>query len=60
MPLTYHPHKTVWKKSGKWALLQTVGRGQEFILDLDSPECSEKYSSDKAEKWLVQIFSHAR
>lgn len=59
MPLTYHRDKSVWRKSGKWAFLQTVGRGQEFILDLDSPEHPEKYPCDKAYRWLAQIFRHA-
>lgn len=34
-PLSYHADPHRWKRSGKDCLLQTVGRGQEFVLDLD-------------------------
>lgn len=33
-PLTYHPDRTRWKRDGNHAYLQSVGRGQEFVLDL--------------------------
>ena len=58
-PLTYHGDRSKWKKSGKWAFLQTVGRGQEFILDLDSPGYPERYPADKAYEWLARLFRHA-
>jgi hypothetical protein len=58
-PLTYHGDRKKWQKSGKWTFLQTVGRGQEFILDLESPRHTERYSEDKAYKWLAELFRHA-
>lgn len=59
MPLTYHENQSRWKLAGRQALLQTVGRGQEFILDLDSPGYPERYPADKAYKWLARLFRHA-
>lgn len=58
-PLTYHGDRKKWKKSGKWTFLRTVGRGQEFILDLESHGYPETYPADKAYKWLAEIFRHA-
>lgn len=58
-PLTYHGNRRKWRKSGKWAFLQTVGRGQEFILDLESQGQVERYPVDKAYKWLAELFRHA-
>jgi hypothetical protein len=60
VPLTYHETKKRWKKSGKWAFLETVGRGQEFVLDLDSPGYPERYPATKAIKWVAKLLSHAR
>ncbi len=34
-PLTYHPKPGRWKPEEKYAYLRSVGRGQEFVLDLD-------------------------
>ena len=34
-PLTYHSDPTRWKKLGTQTILQSVARGQEFILDCD-------------------------
>ena len=34
-PLTYHSRRERWSPKGDRILLQTVGRGQEFVLDLD-------------------------
>ena len=34
-PLTYHGNLNRWKPEEKYAYLQSVGRGQEFVLDLD-------------------------
>ena len=34
-PLTYHPDATRWQRDDDYAYLQSVGRGQEFVLDLD-------------------------
>ena len=33
-PLTYHPDRKRWRHDDNHAYLQTVGRGQEFVLDL--------------------------
>ncbi len=50
-PLTYHPKPDRWKPDEEYAYLQSVGRGQEFVLDLD------QYPS--VTDWLVQsIFTH--
>ncbi len=45
--LSYHGNLERWKKEGDYVLLQTVGRGQEFVLD-----CS--YYLD-AIKWLKEL-----
>jgi hypothetical protein len=34
-PLSYHGDIKRWTKNGKTVLLQSVGRGQEFVLDCD-------------------------
>jgi hypothetical protein len=34
-PLTYHSNPSRWRAQGDRVLLQTVGRGQEFVLNLD-------------------------
>ena len=34
-PLTYHPDATRWQRDNDFAYLQSVGRGQEFVLDLE-------------------------
>ena len=34
-PLTYHPDATRWQHNDDHAYLQSVGRGQEFVLDLE-------------------------
>ena len=34
-PLTYHPDATRWQHNDDYACLQSVGRGQEFVLDLE-------------------------
>ena len=45
-PLTYHHNPDRWKHDEKYTYLQSVGRGQEFILDLDQyPDVTN---------WLVQ------
>ena len=33
-PLTYHPDTKRWQRDNANAYLQSVGRGQEFVLDL--------------------------
>ena len=41
-PLSYHPDPTRWNYSRNHAYLQSVGRGQEFVLDLEQyPEALE-------------------
>ena len=33
-PLTYHPDRRRWRRDENCAYLKSVGRGQEFVLDL--------------------------
>ena len=33
-PLTYHPDRRRWRRDSEHAYLRSVGRGQEFVLDL--------------------------
>jgi hypothetical protein len=47
-PLTYHLDKKRWTKMGNDVILNTVGKGQEFVLD-----CS---FYEQSEKWLKQYF----
>jgi hypothetical protein len=35
LPLSYHRNKNRWKLDGNHAILCSVGRGQEFVLDAD-------------------------
>lgn len=47
-PLSYHADPGRWKRAGKDCLLKTVGRGQEFVLDMDYyPEVYD---------WLKQVY----
>ena len=50
-PLTDHPKLDRWRYDDQYTYLQSVGRGQEFVLDLDQyPGVTD---------WLVQsIFTH--
>lgn len=50
-PLTYHGDPTRWTDCGSSTLLQTVGIGQEFVLD------AEQYP--EAREWLRSIFRAA-
>lgn len=34
-PLTFHPNLNRWKQDEEYAYLQSVGRGQEFVLNLN-------------------------
>ncbi len=48
-PMTYHPDRRRWRRDTEHAYLQTVGRGQEFVLDLAHyPEAVE---------WIFDIVS---
>ena len=48
-PLTYHPDPKRWRRDANHAYLQSVGRGQEFVLDLAHyPEAIE---------WLSDLVS---
>ena len=48
-PLTYHPDRKRWRRDAHHAYLQSVGRGQEFVLDLAHyPEAIE---------WLSDLVS---
>ena len=51
--LTYHPKLDRWRHDEQYTYLQSVGRGQEFVLDLDQyPDVTD---------WLIQsIFTHTR
>jgi hypothetical protein len=47
-PLTYHGDPIRWRRDGRWTRLRTVGRGQEFVLDVAAyPE---------AQRWLASLF----
>jgi hypothetical protein len=47
--LTYHARATRWRRTDDATLLQTVGQGQEFVLDADAyPE---------AIPWIAQLLS---
>ena len=35
IPLTYHPDRTRWRRDSNYSYLRSVGRGQEFVLDLE-------------------------
>ena len=49
-PLTYHPDPKRWRRDDDHAYLQSVGRGQEFVLDLPHyPEAAE---------WLASLASN--
>ena len=48
--LTYHEDKDRWQRDRKGALLETVARGQEFVLD-----CTE-YPQREVEQWLANLF----
>ena len=52
-PLTYHPKLDRWRYDDRYTYLQSVGRGQEFVLDLNQyPDVTD---------WLVQsVFTHDR
>ena len=48
-PLTYHPDRKRWRRDANNAYLQSVGRGQEFVMDLAHyPEATE---------WLSDLVS---
>ena len=50
LPLTYHPDRKRWQRDADHAYLRTVGRGQEFVLDLPHyPEAAE---------WLASLVSN--
>ena len=49
-PLTYHPDRKRWRRDANHACLQSVGRGQEFVLDLAHyPEATD---------WLSDLVSN--
>jgi putative DNA base modification enzyme with NMAD domain len=50
-PLSYHGKRTRWTECGTSMRLQSVGRGQEFVLDVD------RYPEARA--WLRSIFRAA-
>ncbi len=47
-PLSYHKNQTRWTRDGEFVQLKTVGRGQEFVLDLSA--------YPKAIGWLKNLF----
>jgi hypothetical protein len=51
LPLSHHQDPNRWGKNGRWATLETVGIGQEFVLDTDY--------HPKALEWLAGCFSEA-
>ena len=49
-PLTFHPDRRRWRRDASHAYLQSVGRGQEFVLDLAHyPEATD---------WLFDIVNN--
>ena len=47
-PLSYHRSEKRWHRAGPWAYVESVGRGQEFVIDADGiPE---------ADVWLHSLF----
>ena len=45
-PLTYHPDRKRWRRDANHTYLRSVGRGQEFVLDLAHyPEAFEWLSN---------------
>ncbi len=46
-PLTYHSDKKRWRKSGEFVKLESVARGQEFVLDC------EEYP--EAIRWALEL-----
>jgi hypothetical protein len=49
-PLTYHNDPSRWRKSGQRTILQSVARGQEFVLD-----CNEY---PEAPAWIMGLLKH--
>ena len=50
-PLTYHPDLGRWRTDANHAYLRSVGRGQEYVLDLAHyPEAVE---------WLTDLVANA-
>jgi hypothetical protein len=49
-PLSYHSDRRRWKRDATGCFLQTVGRGQEFVLDC------ERYP--EAHGWLADLFAN--
>jgi len=47
--LTYHRNPERWQRSGEHVLLKTVGRGQEFVQPVDSPQ--------QLAAWLTTLFA---
>lgn len=47
-PLSYHGRRDRWQRQGDRQLLQTVGRGQEFVLPLAEPH--------RAKAWLAALW----
>ena len=45
-PLTYHPDRKRWRRDADHAYLRSVGRGQEFVLDLAHYPEGVKWLSD--------------
>ena len=45
-PLTYHPERRHWGRDADHAYLQSVGRGQEFVLELAHYPEGVKWLSD--------------
>ena len=45
-PLIYHPDRRRWRRDADHAYLRSVGRGQEFVLDLAHYPEAVEWSSD--------------
>ena len=53
--LSYHPDESRWRREGKRIALQTVGRGQEFVLDGKRHPPVYKYFVDRIKATAAKI-----
>ncbi len=46
--MSYHRNPTRWRKDGEHTLLQSVAKGQEFVIDVGD--------STEARQWIDSLF----